>query len=250
MPWIRRKLRENIVYVRVNSDGAPLAASDGRVEIKYNPTAAATTYRAPLRNLHKTGDPDHDRPVELSASEHEAATDTGKATATRWRGRGGAGKKSSRRAASNSDDGKAAGADRGRPSGTAIVVYTDGACTGNPGPAGIGAVILDGDERREISEYLGFGTNNIAELTAIERALETLVEHRDRPVLVHSDSSYSIGLLTKNWKAKANADLVERLRDLADRFPHLEFIKVKGHAGIPDNERADELARVAITRRG
>jgi ribonuclease HI len=132
----------------------------------------------------------------------------------------------------------------------AIVVYTDGACSGNPGPCGIGVVIMAGGHREELSEYLGTGTNNIAELTAIERALEEIpAGDRARPIYVHSDSSYSIGLLTKNWKAKANQALVARLRALAKEFANLHLVKVKGHSGVPENERADELAREAVERR-
>ncbi len=131
----------------------------------------------------------------------------------------------------------------------AVVVYTDGACSGNPGPMGIGVVVLDKGERKEISEYLGTGTNNIAELTAIERAFDALDgTARDRPVIVHADSSYAIGLLSQGWRAKANTELVERLREKAARFPKLRFVKVEGHAGVPENERCDELARDAITR--
>ena len=134
--------------------------------------------------------------------------------------------------------------------GAPVVIYTDGACTGNPGPMGIGAVILDGKQRSEISEFLGTGTNNIAELTAIKRALESLpAEHRGRPIKLHTDSSYSIGLLTKNWKAKANTELVAELRELVARFPRLQLIKVKGHSGVPENERADQLAVDAIKQR-
>ncbi len=132
--------------------------------------------------------------------------------------------------------------------GEPIIVYTDGACTGNPGPAGLGAVIMDGDGREELSEYLGAGTNNIAELSAILRALEVLDtdDARARPIRIHTDSSYSIGVLTKNWKAKANQELIAKLRDLAAKFRYLQFVKVKGHSGVPENERADELARQAI----
>ena len=68
-------------------------------------------------------------------------------------------------------------------------------------------------------------------------------------MLVHSDSSYAIGLLSQNWKAKANQDVVARLRDKCRAFPALRFVKVSGHAGVPENERCDELARQAITGR-
>jgi ribonuclease HI len=117
----------------------------------------------------------------------------------------------------------------------------------NPGPMGIGVVVVDGKERRELSEYLGVGTNNIAELTAIERALA--ICPRERTVLVHSDSAYALGLLGKNWKAKANQELVARLRKLAAEFKDVRWVKVAGHAGVPENERCDQLAREAVEKR-
>jgi ribonuclease HI len=129
----------------------------------------------------------------------------------------------------------------------AFIVYADGACTGNPGPSGIGVVLIDGKERRELSEYLGEGTNNIAELTAIVRALEEAP--RARTVVLHSDSAYALGLLGQAWKAKANRELVERMRAIAREFRDLRLVKVAGHAGIPENERADALAREAVARR-
>jgi ribonuclease HI len=118
---------------------------------------------------------------------------------------------------------------------------------------GIGVVVRNGgDKPIEHGEYLGRGTNNIAELTAIERALELVEglgpEARAREVVIHADSSYAIGLLSQGWKAKANQELVERLRLRARRFPCLRFVKVAGHAGVPDNEKCDELARLAISR--
>ena len=132
-----------------------------------------------------------------------------------------------------------------------VIVYTDGACSGNPGPMGIGVVVLDKGKRRELSEFLGEGTNNIAELTAVERALDLIPEaERERPVALHSDSTYVIGLLARGFKAKANTELVERLRAKARRFPRLRFVKVEGHAGVPENERCDVLARQAIETRG
>lgn len=129
-----------------------------------------------------------------------------------------------------------------------IQVWTDGACTGNPGPAGVGVVIIDGAQRRELSEYLGEGTNNIAELTAILRGLES-VEDKTRPVVVYSDSEYSIGVLTKPWKPKKNIELIAELRAVCREFSDLRFVKVAGHAGVPLNERVDQLAREAIIRR-
>lgn len=228
MPWIRRKLRENIVYVKVKADGTPATGKDGRVDIRYKLTPAAKVYRAGLKNLQPTGNPEDEQPLEMEGG--DAAGDA---------------------AGTSAGTSKGASAGGGAIPDNAFIVYTDGACTGNPGPAGLGVVILDGKERRELSEYLGQGTNNIAELTAIERALEMVAEmDRSRPVVLHSDSSYSIGLLTKGWKAKANTELVARIRELVRSFPDLRFVKVRGHAGVPENERCDELARQAVVRRG
>jgi ribonuclease HI len=130
----------------------------------------------------------------------------------------------------------------------AVHVWTDGACTGNPGPAGLGVVVLDGAQRHERSEYLGHGTNNIAELTAVLRGLQLLTD-RQRPVLVYTDSSYAIGVLSMGWKAKANVELVAEIRAAITTFRDVRFVKVPGHAGVPENERCDQLARDAITSR-
>ena len=81
------------------------------------------------------------------------------------------------------------------------------------------------------------------------RAQEVAAKDRARAVYVYSDSQYSIGLLTKPWKAKKNVELVAELRELVRQFPRLTFVKVAGHSGIPLNERTDELARDAIVRR-
>src|SRR5262245_42325558 len=129
-----------------------------------------------------------------------------------------------------------------------IQVWTDGACTGNPGPAGLGVVIIDGKQRRELSEYLGKGTDNIDERTEILRGLEEVAD-KSRPVVVYSDSEYSIGVLTKPWKPKKNLELIEELRAICRTFADLRFVKVAGHSGIPLNERTDQLARDAIVRR-
>ena len=130
----------------------------------------------------------------------------------------------------------------------AIQLWTDGACSGNPGPAGLGVSREYRGEFIELSEYLGEGTNNIAELTAILRGL-ALVDDPAAPVDVMTDSEYCIGLLGKGWKAKKNQELVAELRRAIAHFTDLRLIKVPGHAGVEGNERADELAREAITER-
>jgi ribonuclease HI len=206
-------LRGERVFVRVDAGGEPAAGSDGRVDIVYKP--GGKIYRAGARNL--ADDPDPKLLPDAEAEGGERAPEKKAETA------------------------------RAPVPGDAISVWTDGACTGNPGPAGIGVVILDGKKRRELSEYLGVGTNNIAELMAIVRALEEVPT--DRTVVIHADSAYALGLLGKGWKAKANQELVERMRGLAKKFKDLRLVKVAGHAGVAENERADELARTAIVKR-
>jgi len=119
---------------------------------------------------------------------------------------------------------------------------------GQPGPAGSASSSSTATKHTELSEYLGEGTNNIAELTAILRGLESVAD-KARQTIVYSDSQYSIGLLTQNWKAKKNVELVADLRAECKKFRDLRFVKVAGHAGIPLNERVDQLAREAVERR-
>lgn len=211
MPWMPHRLRDADVWARVDTAGALIKDGDGRVEVVYKAAPGAKVYRAGARNLTALPGPTVD--IEVGEPAPERDKKTGAA-----------------------------------PPKDAIHVWTDGACSGNPGPAGLGVVIIDGDTERELSEYLGEGTNNIAELMAIYRGLEE-VKDRTRTVIVYSDSSYSIGLLTQNWKAKANTELVTKLRALTKQFRDLRFVKVAGHAGIPLNERVDQLATGAVSRR-
>jgi ribonuclease HI len=225
MPWSRHKLRDADVWARVDIHGALVKDADGRVEIVYKPANGTKVYRAGARNLAPAGG----ELIEIEVGE-PAPERTDAKPAKPGQGR---------------QAGPAAQTDK--LPGNAIHVWTDGGCIPNPGPAGIGVVILDGDQRVELSEYLGHGTNNIAELTAIVRGLEE-VPDRTRPVVVYSDSQYAIGLLTQNWKPKANVELVQKLRALLQQFPSVRFVKVAAHTGIPLNERVDQLASTAIAR--
>ena len=124
-----------------------------------------------------------------------------------------------------------------------VSIYTDGACSGNPGPAGSGVVVIQNDIIvHEISQSLGLATNNIAELTAIKLGIEFVRDHHDTPIILYTDSRYALGILTMNWKAKANVELVASIRKLMKPFKRLKIIHVKGHSGHPGNERADLLA--------
>jgi len=209
MPWIRHRLRDADVWARVDIHGTLVKDEGGRVEVVYKPAAGAKVYRAGARNLTATSD----APIEIDVGEPAPERAKGPTAAP----------------------------------ANAIHVWTDGGCVPNPGPCGIGVVIIDGKDQREISEYLGMGTNNIAELTAIVRGLEAVAD-RTRPVVIYSDSSYAIGLLSQNWKPKANVELVQRLRVLLKTFPEVRFVKVAAHTGIALNERVDELATSAISR--
>ncbi len=136
------------------------------------------------------------------------------------------------------------------------VIYTDGACSGNPGPGGWGAVLSYGDVVRELHGGERATTNNRMELTAVISALEAL--KRPAPVRLYTDSKYVLDGITKwvagwqrnGWKTASkqpvkNVDLWQRL--VAAMEPHeISWQWVKGHAGIAGNERADELARQGI----
>jgi len=225
MPWQRMIFRNDPVWVLVGENGRPVLDRDGRAEMKYR-ESDTKTYRPGPGNL--APDPTAGPPRDLPAAAGEAASAE-------------APSKKSRRTVPLI------------PDGDALQIWTDGACSGNPGPMGIGVVIVDGKEREEAGEFLGVGTNNIAELVAIERGLalatKRVVTNPERRVRVYSDSSYAIGLLEKGWKAKANQELVARIRRKLTAFPAaVEFVKVAGHAGVPENERCDELGRQAINR--
>ena len=138
-----------------------------------------------------------------------------------------------------------------------ITIYTDGACSGNPGIGGWGVVIIE-DNKNEF--FLNGGdkntTNNKMELTAVIKGFENLNDASE--VLVKTDSTYVINGITKwlpNWKAKgwinsakkpvANKDLWEQLESLISNHK-VDWLWVKGHSGDDENERADELARKGL----
>jgi len=137
-----------------------------------------------------------------------------------------------------------------------VEIYTDGACRGNPGPGGWGALLSSGEHEKELSGAEAHTTNNRMELTAVIRALEAL--QRPSEVRIFTDSEYvrrGITEWVRSWKARGwktadrkpvkNQDLWERLDTLA-AVHKIEWRWVKGHSGVPGNERVDRLANEAI----
>jgi ribonuclease HI len=141
-----------------------------------------------------------------------------------------------------------------------VVIYTDGACSGNPGPGGYGAVLLYNGHRKELSGGFRLTTNNRMEMLAVIEALRSL---KDRcAVKLHSDSQYVINAIEKGWAAKwkangwmrnkkdkaVNPDLWQQLLDLCKQHK-VEFVWVRGHSGNVENERCDVLAVTASQQR-
>jgi ribonuclease HI len=228
MAWVEARLHGQRVFARAKSDGSFLVEGN-HVEVRYR-RDASRAYRARVSNLERQDG----APILADDACAPAASAPAKPKRTA--------------AAAVSGNKQPVLGPTPRSVNDAIVVYADGACSGNPGPAGLGVVIIDGQSRIEISEHLGIGTNNIAELTAIERALDSLSDSR-RSTVIHTDSSYAIGVLAKGWKAKANAELVGRVRARLAERPSVRLVHVPGHAGVVLNERADELAREAVRTR-
>jgi ribonuclease HI len=145
-------------------------------------------------------------------------------------------------------------------SGGEVIVYTDGACSGNPGPGGWAAIVLDGGQERVVSGAEPSTTNQRMELRAAAEGLAAIPGRRR--VLLHSDSAYMVNCFRERWWERwekngwrnagkqpvANRDLWERL--LAETQRHdVVWIKVAGHSGDPMNERVDALARRAMAAR-
>ena len=138
-----------------------------------------------------------------------------------------------------------------------VIIYTDGACSGNPGPGGWGAILMYKGAKKEISGAMKNTTNNIREITAVLEALKCLKVESD--VQVYSDSAYVVNAFKQgwiynwvknNWKTASkepvkNKEIWQELYELT-KIHKVNFIKVKGHADNEYNNRCDEMARGAI----
>lgn len=210
--WIRMRFKKNKVWVEVDADHVPVLR-DGRARIKYQ-LDQPYEYRVKRQDLRTLEERPAAAPQPRPLPRAERAEPPSEPAADR-----------------------------------VVYIYTDGASSGNPGPAGIGVVLKYGAQRKEISAFIGRATNNIAELLAIQTGLAA-VRNKRLPVRVHTDSSYAFGVLSLNWKPKKNTDIILAIRKQMAAFSDLRLIKVRGHRGVVENERADELATSAIRKAG
>lgn len=148
--------------------------------------------------------------------------------------------------------------DMADPKGKIVEIYTDGACSGNPGPGGYGSLLRYGDVTKEFSGCESNTTNNRMEMMAVIEALRQL--KRPCRITLYTDSTYVMrgmtewvsGWIRRNWvnsqkKPVVNRDLWEKMLDLSK--PHqIEWKWVRGHMGHPENERCDLLARNALKK--
>jgi ribonuclease HI len=204
--WVRMRFRNSKVWVAADAEGRPIETG-GRALIKYQ-LDQPQDYQVQAENLRRLDEP---AAAALAAQVPR----------------------------------RPAPAVKDRPAEGVVHIYTDGASSGNPGPSGIGVVLMYGSQRKEIGAYIGEATNNIAELLAIQKGLAA-VKKKNLPVRVYTDSSYALGVLTRNWKAKKNQELIAAIRNDMAAFANLRLVKVEGHNGVVENERADRLAVAAI----
>ena len=230
MKWIKADFKGTEVWAEVDEANKPVVAG-GRRAIRYKDTPGSKVYNGTASAIRDLGG----EAKEIAAPEPEAPSF------------GKAGTRSAAQTVAAATDARSR--IDALPPGT-VLVFTDGACMGNPGPAGSGAVVrISSDRVVERSRALGEGTNNIAELTAIGMAMEILREEgvpRDAPIALFTDSSYAIGVLAKGWKAKANVGLIAALKRELVQWERMKLHWVAGHAGVKENERADVLAGLGV----
>lgn len=247
MGWQRARFKGQDVWARVTGPDQP-AVDGGRCPIRYQARPGAKVYRASadrvelvsgatVEALDEGSSPDEKKPAGAKSAKKSGAP-------------GGFGKAGTRTAAQAALAVEAAQGLVSELEGKAVLVFTDGACKGNPGMAGSGAAVwLPDGTRGEASRALGRATNNIAELTAIALALELLDARGvdvEAPGAILTDSAYAHGVLVRGWKAKANQELVAEVKSALARRPKLALHWIAGHVGVEGNERADALANAGV----
>ena len=124
-----------------------------------------------------------------------------------------------------------------------IVIFTDGSCDNNRSrKMGIGIYAKYNYKELKFSKYIGLGTNNIAELMAILYAIKKCRIYRNIPLIINTDSEYSINVITGKYKPKKNIDLIMEIREAASDHCHVSYQWVKGHSKSKGNNIADRLA--------
>ena len=221
MKWLRMLFKHKIkVYAAVEDGSCTPVERDGKIPYRYQNKTSAQEYLAMRSNLTLIPGAE---PVDLEEDTTEVKPPTPRHVPV--------------------TEAPALKAADVIPPNT-IVVYTDGGASPNPGPAGAGILLMFGKHCLEIWEYLGKSTNNVAELTAILRALEN-IKNKSLPILIYSDSKSAIGVLTGTMKATKNQDLIAQVRAEMQKCPNLQLLKVKAHIGIQHNEHVDKLVALA-----
>ena len=128
-----------------------------------------------------------------------------------------------------------------------VDAYTDGACSGNPGPAGCACVLSCGPMTQQYSKPLGHGTNNLAELKGIELALAKIKpEHRWRTIInIYTDSDYARKVILDLCKTRVHKELIRKIKKLIEYFKEVQIHHLNGHSGHVYNNMADKLAKQA-----
>lgn len=218
--WTRMWFKTNKVWMAVDSQGEPVI-KDGKILIKYQ-LKQDYEYWVKRNNVSPIDSPPPKTKNRQKNKSRKKKSAQGKASDE-----------------STAVD-ESAYADK-------ICVFTDGASSGNPGPSGIGVLLRYGKHEKEITQFIGNATNNIAELKAIQAGLAA-VKNTDIPVRLFTDSKYAYGLLVLGWKPRKNQEIVDTIKKTITKFKDLKIIKVKGHSGHAGNEKADILATSAIKK--
>ena len=239
MPWKPAQFKGKKVWVEVEASGKPVVRQ-GRMPMRYSASAGSKIYRAGVSGVLILDEPAVDMEAGVSADKAKKGS--------RGSGFGKAGTRTQAQAAAA----RVAAADLiAGFHRSAVICFTDGACQGNPGPAGSGAVVkLPGGRVLERHLSLGRATNNIGELKAIGLALDLLDEgavSSDARIEILTDSKYVHGLLQLGWKGKANRDVIDAIKARLRDFTNVRIHWIAGHVGIPENERADELANRGVS---